>query len=139
MEREHLGGLDSDSHSARMPSKGQYLLHANMPNIRIALVISQFGHDLYSHVLGSRMGRGFVSPAGDSEMTSDSSRPATSASAEQRKPLSPAAMRALAEAEARRQAAAANAKPAAKESGGPKGPEPTRYGDWENRGIASDF
>ena len=61
------------------------------------------------------------------------------APAEQRKPLSPAAMRALAEAEVRRQAAAANAKPAAKESGGPKGPEPTRYGDWENRGIASDF
>ena len=22
---------------------------------------------------------------------------------------------------------------------GPKGPEPTRYGDWENKGIASDF
>jgi hypothetical protein len=21
----------------------------------------------------------------------------------------------------------------------PKGPEPTRYGDWENRGIGSDF
>jgi hypothetical protein len=77
---------------------------------------------------------------GDSEMTDDSSRPATSASAEQRKPLSPAAQRALAEAEARRQAAAANAtKPAAKEAGGPKGPEPTRYGDWENKGIASDF
>jgi len=72
-------------------------------------------------------------------MTSDSSRPPSSASAEQRKPLSPAAMRALAEAEVRRQAAAANARPAAKESGGPKGPEPTRYGDWENRGIASDF
>jgi hypothetical protein len=32
-------------------------------------------------------------------------------------------------------------KPAAKprEIGGPKGPEPTRYGDWENKGIASDF
>jgi hypothetical protein len=22
---------------------------------------------------------------------------------------------------------------------GPKGPEPTRYGDWERKGIASDF
>jgi len=22
---------------------------------------------------------------------------------------------------------------------GPKGPEPTRYGDWERNGIASDF
>jgi hypothetical protein len=27
----------------------------------------------------------------------------------------------------------------ARELQGPKGPEPTRYGDWENKGIASDF
>jgi hypothetical protein len=25
------------------------------------------------------------------------------------------------------------------ETGGPKGPEPTRYGDWELKGIAVDF
>jgi hypothetical protein len=25
------------------------------------------------------------------------------------------------------------------ESGGPKGREPTRYGDWESKGIAVDF
>jgi hypothetical protein len=25
------------------------------------------------------------------------------------------------------------------EHGGPKGPEPTRYGDWEKKGIAVDF
>lgn len=25
------------------------------------------------------------------------------------------------------------------ESGGPKGKEPTRYGDWENSGICWDF
>jgi hypothetical protein len=55
------------------------------------------------------------------------------------KTLTPAAQRALAEAEARRQAAAAEAKPMPKEFHGPKGPEPTRYGDWENKGIASDF
>jgi hypothetical protein len=72
-------------------------------------------------------------------MTDAPSPPGTDASLHQRKPLSPAALRALAEAEARRQAAAANAKPAAKESGGQKGPEPTRYGDWENKGLASDF
>ena len=53
--------------------------------------------------------------------------------------LSPAAERALAEAEARRKQAAADAKPMPKEFQGPKGPEPTRYGDWENKGIASDF
>ena len=56
-----------------------------------------------------------------------------------RKPLSPAAQRALAEAEERRKAAAANATAAPKEFQGPKGPEPTRYGDWEHKGIASDF
>jgi hypothetical protein len=56
-----------------------------------------------------------------------------------RKPLSPAAQRALAEAEERRRQTAANAKPMEKEYQGPKGPEPTRYGDWENKGIASDF
>jgi hypothetical protein len=56
-----------------------------------------------------------------------------------RKELTPAAQRALAEAEARRKAAAANASPRPKEFHGPKGPEPTRYGDWENKGIASDF
>jgi hypothetical protein len=72
-------------------------------------------------------------------MTDDPAPPATGASVPERKPLTPAARRALAEAEARRQAAEANAKPAAKEFQGPKGPEPTRYGDWETKGIASDF
>jgi hypothetical protein len=56
-----------------------------------------------------------------------------------RKPLAPAAQRALAEADARRAAAQAAPQPVAKEFQGPKGPEPTRYGDWENKGIASDF
>jgi hypothetical protein len=56
-----------------------------------------------------------------------------------RKQLTPAAQRALAEAEERRRQAAASAKPMEKEYQGPKGPEPTRYGDWENKGIASDF
>jgi hypothetical protein len=72
-------------------------------------------------------------------MTDDPSGPAMAAPVPERKSLSPAAKRALAEAEARRLAAAANAKPVAKEFQGPKGPEPTRYGDWENKGIASDF
>ena len=56
------------------------------------------------------------------------------------KALTPAAQRALAEAEARRAAAAAQAKEARPaEHQGPKGPEPTRFGDWERKGIASDF
>jgi hypothetical protein len=56
--------------------------------------------------------------------------------------LPPEAMRALAEAEERRRKAAeqsATAKPKPKEIGGPEGPEPTRYGDWERKGIVSDF
>lgn len=48
-----------------------------------------------------------------------------------------AAERALAEAEARRKAAAAPSLP--KELGGRNGPEPTRFGDWEKDGIISDF
>jgi hypothetical protein len=72
-------------------------------------------------------------------MPDDPAKPPSDAAALARKPLSPAAQRALAEAEARRAATDANAQAAAKESGGPKGPEPTRYGDWENKGIASDF
>lgn len=53
--------------------------------------------------------------------------------------IAAAAQRALAEAEARRAAEAKTAKTLPKEIGGPKGPEPTRYGDWERKGIASDF
>ena len=53
------------------------------------------------------------------------------------KPISPAARRALEEAAARRAASAAAA--ASQEQGGPSGPEPTRYGDWERKGIAVDF
>ncbi|WP_244639480.1 DUF1674 domain-containing protein [Aureimonas endophytica] len=51
--------------------------------------------------------------------------------------LSPAAERALAEAEARRRAAAAPERPT--EIHGRAGPEPTRFGDWEKNGIISDF
>jgi hypothetical protein len=53
-------------------------------------------------------------------------------------PISPAARRALAEAEARRRAAAAEPSPVP-EVGGRAGPDPVRYGDWEKNGIASDF
>ena len=58
------------------------------------------------------------------------------------KQLPPEAERALAEAEERRRTAAERDKSAApkpKEIGGPTGPEPTRYGDWERKGIGSDF
>ena len=54
------------------------------------------------------------------------------------KVLSPVAQRALAEAAERRALAELEAARAA-EDGGPSGPEPTRYGDWERKGIAVDF
>jgi hypothetical protein len=52
--------------------------------------------------------------------------------------LTPTAQRALAEAEERRAAAKAEAEKAV-ENGGPAGLEPTRFGDWERKGIAVDF
>jgi hypothetical protein len=51
--------------------------------------------------------------------------------------LAPAARRALEEAAARRAAAVEATRPP--EDGGPAGPEPTRYGDWERKGVAVDF
>jgi hypothetical protein len=33
----------------------------------------------------------------------------------------------------------ATPKPMPKEIGGAKGPEPTRYGDWEHKGRCTDF
>lgn len=51
--------------------------------------------------------------------------------------LTPAARRALEEAAARR--AAQTPRDLPPEEGGPSGLEPTRYGDWERKGLASDF
>ena len=55
----------------------------------------------------------------------------------QQKELPPEAKRALAEAEERRKTAAKLDLP--KELGGRTGPEPVRFGDWENKGLAVDF
>ena len=53
--------------------------------------------------------------------------------------LGQAARRALAEAEERRRPGALNQPAARTEINGRDGPEPVRYGDWEVRGLASDF
>ena len=63
----------------------------------------------------------------------------SSAEAERDKRRRAAAERALAEAAARRAEADAAKTDRPREFSGPKGPEPTRYGDWEKKGIASDF
>ena len=51
--------------------------------------------------------------------------------------LPPEAVRALQEAADRKKAAKTKVLP--KELGGRDGPEPVRFGDWENKGIATDF
>ncbi|MEJ6404725.1 DUF1674 domain-containing protein [Yoonia sp. 2307UL14-13] len=53
------------------------------------------------------------------------------------KDLPDAAKRALAEAAERRKKAKPQDLPP--ELGGRDGPEPIRYGDWENKGLATDF
>jgi hypothetical protein len=53
------------------------------------------------------------------------------------RPLSEVARRALLEAADRRAAEEGAAQDP--EYGGPAGPEPTRYGDWEKKGLAVDF
>ena len=54
-----------------------------------------------------------------------------------KKKLSPAAIRALEEAEERRKGEKLTENP--KEIGGRDGPDPVRFGDWETKGIISDF
>ncbi|MCP9233879.1 DUF1674 domain-containing protein [Mesorhizobium sp. LMG 17147] len=55
------------------------------------------------------------------------------------KALTPAARRALAEAEARRQRYRETEATLPREIGGRGGKEPGRYGDWEVKGLTSDF
>ena len=54
-------------------------------------------------------------------------------------PLTPAAERALAEADARRAEREHHRADTPKEANGRGGLEPTRYGDWEKDGLTSDF
>jgi hypothetical protein len=103
--------------------------HVNMPNVRIGNRFRDCDAGATYLPVDRANGREEITEMTDGRATPEPAH----------KPLSPAAQRALAEAEERRRQAAANAKPMEKEYQGPKGPEPTRYGDWENKGIASDF
>ena len=118
-----------------MPLREHYFCHANMPIIRIARLETRLADWLLSHDLTHMV----LACYEDKPMSNDPSQSPPAATVAERKPLTPAAQRALAEAEARRQAAAAEAKAMPREYQGPAGPEPTRYGDWERKGIASDF
>jgi len=75
-------------------------------------------------------------------MPTDPPKPPAKDAAERqsgKRPLTPAAERALAEAEARRAGRKSKAAEPPKEGGGRGGLEPTRYGDWEIKGLISDF
>ena len=88
-----------------------------------------------------RLAHGYAkSVAMPTEPQSHSPPAADSAEAQgtEKRPLSPAAERALAEAAARRAERDRNADQS-KESGGRGGLDPTRYGDWEKDGLISDF
>jgi hypothetical protein len=56
-----------------------------------------------------------------------------------KRPMTPEAERALAEAAARRAERERKAADPPKEAGGRGGLDPTRYGDWEINGLISDF
>ena len=72
-------------------------------------------------------------------MTDKTTPAPTEAPEPPKRELSPAAQRALAEAEERRRLRDAEAARPVVEKGGQAGPDPVRYGDWEKGGIISDF
>ena len=82
------------------------------------------------------------------ENPADMKKPAVTAEGEQagdtpalqeKRPLSPAAQRALAEAEVRRKARTLETEAREREIGGRGGADPARFGDWEINGRAIDF
>jgi hypothetical protein len=72
------------------------------------------------------------------QLTQGAKTEAAEATSEPKK-LTPAAERALQEAEARRKAYLEQEAAVPRELGGRGGKEPVRYGDWEIKGIAADF
>ena len=82
-------------------------------------------------------------PAGDSNQTTETQKASDQGWPPPGKVLTPGAQRALAEAAERRrlakQAEEEAARTAQKELNGRDGPDPVRYGDWEVKGIISDF
>jgi len=118
---------------------GESPAHANDEASALACEYANCKNPAYLFGDGAQpIDRGNLFRKAGTPMSDDPERPETRTTPS-RKPLTLAAQRALAEAEARRLAADKDAKPVQKEYQGPKGPEPTRYGDWENKGIASDF
>jgi hypothetical protein len=72
-------------------------------------------------------------------MADDTATKNAAADGRNSRPLTDAARHALAEAEERRKEYRQREAAMPKEIGGRGGKEPGRYGDWEVKGIASDF
>lgn len=85
-----------------------------------------------------KMGHGTKMSDGTKMSETDKTR-TPAAEAAPRKAPSAAAARALAEAEARRAEYRKREAELPKEIGGRGGNEPGRYGDWEVKGLATDF
>lgn len=93
-------------------------------------------HWIYPRIFYMSAIKPVFQPGNGTRMT-EASLPAASASPD--RPLPDAALRALAEAEARRRAGDPLEAKLPPETGGRGGREPVRYGDWEVKGIACDF
>jgi hypothetical protein len=91
---------------------------------------------LGSHIFPPFLAHLDLAAPGSKESCMNRAKP-TETTSGPRKPIPAAAERALAEAAARRAARDAAQRP--DESQGRDGPDPVRYGDWEVKGIASDF
>jgi hypothetical protein len=89
--------------------------------------------------LDERRARAFIDGMHATDPDPQGGQPAQGPNASAKKPLSPAAERALAEAAARRAERDRAEAERPKELHGRGGRDPTRYGDWEVNGSASDF
>ncbi len=83
--------------------------------------------------------RSNISPGAGATATLDADGKILSREEASPKLLTPAARRALEEARARRAEIDRIVNQRPKELRGRDGPDPVRYGDWENKGIVSDF
>jgi hypothetical protein len=72
-------------------------------------------------------------------MTLDRSAPTTTAAGRERAPPPPESRQGPGRSAAENAQGQRPAQPAVPEIGGPQGPEPTRYGDWEKGGRCTDF
>jgi hypothetical protein len=100
------------------------------PRTKTAALVDDAARALY---VGMQTGGVQAPPHRNRKMTETTNQPAP------RKPITPEAQRALAEAQERREKAEAARQQAAKEINGRGGLDPVRYGDWEVKGLTSDF